>query len=323
MKEALFIKINKKDWVEIEKKLRADRPAPDLLTEYFVRLTDDLSFVKTNFPNSNTHIYLNELASKVYQLIYKNKREPSNRFVRFWKYEFPQVMYESRKELLYSFIIFGVSVLIGVFSSYMNEDFVRLILGDAYVNMTLENIENEDPMAVYKDANKMNMLLGITINNIFVSFRVFAYGLLFSVGTAFVLVRNGIMLGSFQYFFHSKGLLLTSALTIWIHGAIEISSIVVAGAAGLVIGNSFMFPGTYTRLESFRRGAKRGLKIVIGLVPLFIVAGFLESYVTRLTELPDFVKILIIATTFSGVVYYCVFCPIQLVRNGKLVPTKD
>ncbi len=322
MKEALFIKINRKEWVAIEKSLNESNGIlPDQLTQFYVRLTDDLSFVKSNFPNSNTHVYLNELASKVYQLIYKNKRESSNRFVQFWKTEFPQVMFETRKELLYSFIIFAVSVAIGVFSSAYDDTFVRLILGDSYVNMTLDNIENDDPMAVYKSAHQMDMFLGITFNNIRVSFMVFAMGLFFSVGAGFMLLRNGIMLGAFQYFFHTKGLLLTSALTIWVHGAIEISSIVIAGAAGLVIGNSFMFPGTYKRSDSFRRGAKKGLKIVIGLIPLFIVAGFLESFVTRLTELPDFVKLTIILSTFGGVVYYCIIYPYQLFKNGNYLRT--
>lgn len=318
MKEALFIKINRKEWVAIENSLKQDQAImPGKLTEYYIRLTDDLSFVKSNFPNSNTHVYLNELASKVYQLIYKNKRETSNRFVRFWKTEFPEVMYQSRKELLYSFLIFGISVAIGVFSSAMDEDFVRLILGDGYVNMTLDNIEKDDPMAVYKKAHQMDMFFGITFNNIRVSFYVFAMGLLFSVGSGFMLMQNGIMLGAFQYFFHTKGLLLTSALTIWVHGALEISSIVIAGAGGLVIGNSFMFPGTYKRSESFRHGAKKGLKIVVGLIPLFIAAGFLESFVTRLTDIPDLVKVLIIFSTFGGVVYYCVIYPYQLFKNGN------
>src|SRR3546814_13017991 len=84
------------------------------------------------------------------------------------------------------------------------------------------------------------------------------------------------MLGAFQFFFYQKGLLLTSVLSIWIHGTLEISAIIIAGSAGLVMGNSLLFPGTWSRLESFRRGARRGLKIVIGLVPVFITAALLE-----------------------------------------------
>ena len=82
------------------------------------------------------------------------------------------------------------------------------------------------------------------------------------------------MLGSFQYFFFSKGLGFQSVLVIWIHGTLEISAIVLAGAAGLILGNSFLFPKTYTRMASIQKGAKDGLKIVIGLIPIFIVAAF-------------------------------------------------
>nr|BFF41353.1 hypothetical protein BACY1_31580 [Tenacibaculum mesophilum] len=75
-----------------------------------------------------------------------------------------------------------------------------MILGDGYVNMTLENIENGDPMAVYKKANEVDMFIGITVNNIKVAMYAFVLGMLFSVGTLYIMMQNGIMLGSFLYF---------------------------------------------------------------------------------------------------------------------------
>src|SRR5690606_15344093 len=102
----------------------------------------------------------------------------------------------------------------------------------------------------------------------------------------YFLFYNGVMLGSFQYFFHQRGLLMESALTIWIHGTLEITAIVIAGGAGIVMGNSILFPGTYSRTESLMRGARRGVKIVLGMIPIFLVAAFLESFVTRLTDMP-------------------------------------
>ena len=76
-------------------------------------------------------------------------------------------------------------------------DFVRSILGDSYVNMTLENIDRNDPMAVYKQQGEFNMFLGITINNIKVALFAFAYGIFFGIGTIYILMQNAIMLGSF------------------------------------------------------------------------------------------------------------------------------
>ena len=112
-------------------------------------------------------------------------------------------------------------------------------------------------MAVYNGSPEASMFLGITINNIKVSFLCFAAGILTSFGTGLILLQNGIMLGSFQMFFYQHDLLWESALAVWLHGTLEIWAIIVAGAAGLALGNSWLFPGTYSRLESFRRGAKR------------------------------------------------------------------
>jgi uncharacterized membrane protein SpoIIM required for sporulation len=220
-------------------------------------------------------------------------------------------------------VIFSISILIGAFSSAHDESFARLILGDAYINMTEANIENDDPMAVYKDAKQIDMFFGITLNNIRVSFLAFAAGVLASFGTAFLLFQNGLMLGAFQYFFFKKGLLLTSALTIWVHGTLEISSIVIAGGAGLVVGNSILFPRSFSRMDSFRKGAKNGVKIVVGLVPLFIIAGFLESFVTRLTDIPDIGKFLIIGISAAFIIYYFIIYPIKIHRNGNRLPTEN
>jgi len=106
--------------------------------------------------------------------------------------------------------------------------------------------------------------------------------------------------------------LFESFMTIWIHGTIEISAIVIAGGAGLAMGNSLLFPGTYSRIVSLKKGAKDGLKIVIGLVPLFIFAGFLESFVTRYTKFPSFIKLGIIGLSAFFIVYYFVLYPIYL-----------
>jgi len=140
-------------------------------------------------------------------------------------------------------------------------------------------------------------------------------GIASSFGTGYILFQNGIMLGAFQYFFHTHDLLLTSALSIWIHGTLEISAIIIAGAAGIIMGNSILFPGTYSRLDSFKHGARKGLKLIIGLVPIFIVAGFLEGVVTRQTQWPSYLKLFIIILSALFIIFYFVIYPIYLKRK--------
>jgi uncharacterized membrane protein SpoIIM required for sporulation len=164
--------------------------------------------------------------------------------------------------------------------------------------------------------NGIDMFMGITFNNIRVSFIAFMFGLLISFGTAWILISNGIMLGAFQYFFHIHGLLIESVLVIWIHGTLEISAIIIAGAAGLTLGNSILFPGTYSRRHSFMIGAKEGLKMIVSLIPVFITAGFLESFVTRHTGMPVVVSLSIILGSLFFVVWYFVIYPGKLHKKS-------
>ncbi len=199
--------------------------------------------------------------------------------------------------------------MIGVVSATGDPDFVRLVLGNSYVDMTLNNIANGEPMAVYNGSSELPMFLGITLNNIMVSFNCFAMGLLTSFGTGYMLLNNGIMLGAFQTFFYQHGLLWESSLAIWLHGTLEIWAIIVAGAAGLALGNGWLFPGTYSRLESFKRGAKKGLKIVVGTIPVFVMAGFIEGFITRHTGLPDILRLGFILLSLSFILFYYIYLP--------------
>ena len=316
MREAAFVKQNKAKWLEFESILSNNNAvSPDLLSDLYIEITDHLSYAKTFYSNSNTERYLNQLASKAHQSIYKTKKEPKNRLISFFKTEFPLMFYQHHRELLIAFLTLLLFACVGAYSAASEGDFIRSFLGDGYVNMTLENIKKGDPMAVYKEQGEFNMFLGITINNIKVALFAFGYGIMFGIGSLYIMLQNGIMLGSFQYFFFEQGLLWESARTIWIHGTIEISVIIIAGCAGLVMGNGMLFTGTLPRIDAFTRGVRNGLKIVISTIPFFIIAGFLEGFVTRHTEMPDWLAIFIILDSLSLIVFYYVIYPIQLHRR--------
>jgi len=320
MRETTFVRKNIDKWEKFENLLKKKRPNPDQLANLFIDITDDLAYARTNYPRGKTTNYLNNLAVTVHQSLYRNRRESGSRIVNFWLYELPQLFRSVHKEFFYSFLVFLIACILGALSTAYDDHFPRLILGDAYVNETLSNIENGDPMAIYKGMHQGDMFFRITLNNIRVAFYAFSLGILLSFGTGYILVVNGFMLGTFQFFFFQKGLLWTSVLTIWIHGTLEISAIIIAGAAGFALGNSILFPRTYSRLVSLRKGATKGIKIIVGLVPIFIIAGFLESFVTRLTDAPIFVKALIILGSAAFIIYYFIIYPIQLDKRTTINP---
>jgi len=318
MREPLFVKQNADKWRSFEQEPASD---PDEIAERFIKITDDLAYAKTFYPQSKTTEYLNGLAAKLHQSIYKNKTERSNRFIAFWKTELPLIFKLYERQLLYSFIFFVIFCLMGVLSAKYDNHFLELVLGPRgkeYVEMTKDNIAKGDPFGVYKSHEEVSMFFGIAMNNIFVALMIFVSGIAFSFGSVYFLLRNGLMLGAFEYFFFSRGLGAESILVIWIHGTIEISSIIIAGAAGLVLGNSLLFPRTYTRLESVKRGAKDGMKMAIGLVPLFIIAAFFESFVTRHTEMPVWLSITILAASLFFITWYVIIYPNKLYKNQTL-----
>jgi len=318
LKELVFIKKNEKYWKEFESILVSKESVDaDYLAQLYVHVTDDLSYARTFYPDSPLVPYLNGVSLKAHQLIYKNKKEKRSRFLDFWKYEVPLAVAKSHKALLYSFLIFMVAVAIGLFSQKMNIDFVRAIIGDGYVNMTEQNIEDGDPLGVYRSSSEGSMFIGISTNNVRVSFLVYVFGILGTIPAAYILFQNGIMVGAFLGFFIERGLTGLALGTVFIHGALELSAIVIAGAAGIVLGNSFLFPGTYSRMDSLLEGTKRSLKIIIGLVPVFIVAAILESYVTRhYIELGGWGRGIIVFLSFAYIFWYFVYYPIKIKNYG-------
>ncbi|MCB9275143.1 MAG: stage II sporulation protein M [Lewinellaceae bacterium] len=323
MRETSFIQQNKDKWRQFEQIMESPRKDPDKLNDLFVQITDDLSYSRTFYPNRSVRVYLNGLAQRIFFSIYKNRRSRANRLFTFWSDELPQLIYEARGEFRMAFLIFLLACLIGGVSSAMDEQFANVILGDAYVDMTLENIESGDPMAVYKEKGAFGMTLGIAMNNLFVAFLTFVMGAFFTLGTMAILIRNGIMLGAFQWFFIERGLFWDSFLTIWIHGTLEISAIIIAGAAGLTLGKGLAFPGTYTRGQAFQQSARRGIQIMIGIVPIIILAGIFEGFLTRHTETPDVVRGAFILACLAFVLTYFVWYPRYKARRGFAAPTRE
>ncbi len=323
MRETGFIKQNKEKWKEFEKTLDYKDSDPDKLNNLFIQITDDLSYSRTFYPNRSVRVYLNNLAQQIFHSIYKNKKTQWNRLIYFWTDELPQLVYNAKKEFQFSLFIFLLSFVIGALSSSMDPDFPRVILGDTYVDMTIENIESGDPMAVYKQRGEFGMSLGITANNLYVAFLTFVLGVFFGIGSGAILVSNGVMVGAFQYFFIDKGLFWESFLTIWTHGTLEISAIIIAGAAGMTMGRGLVFPGTLTRLQAFQISARRGIKLMIGIVPIFILAGFIEGYLTRYTETPDIIRALFIFVCLFFIIGYFVIYPSLKAHQGFKKEIKD
>jgi uncharacterized membrane protein SpoIIM required for sporulation len=319
MRERQFIAQNKEKWKAFETLLQSKDKDPERLGELFVQITDDLSYARTFYPNRSVRVYLNKLAQQVFHELYQIKAKKKNRLQVFLLDEIPSAVFHARKELLLSLILFVVSMGIGVFSAINDPDFAKSILSEQYVAMTESNIEKDDPMAVYKGDNQFFVFTYIAQNNLSIDVRTFVSGLFFGIWTIIMLVYNGIMVGAFQYFFIERNLFVESFLTIWMHGTLELSAAVVAGGAGLILGRGIVFPGTYSRLQSLIIAAKEGLKIFLIAIVMTTFAAFIESFVTRYTEIHDFIRFLWILLCFAFVIGYFMVLPYLKNKKGLIL----
>ena len=317
MRERAFIEQNKEKWFKFEKEIE-DIKDIDQIISLYTQIKNDLSYAQSYYPKSKLTVYLNELALNAHLRVYKVKKGKSKRFFDLWKYDVPKILFKNKQFVYLSFFFFITFVCIGIISSKYDETFVRMILSDDYVDSTIENINNEDPLAVYSSGSTWGSAIAITFNNIRVGIYSYVMGVFGGLGTLWVLLQNGVMLGSFQYFFYQNNVFVESLSGIWIHGAMEIFAIVIEGAAGLILGASILFPGTYSRLASFKRGISDSIKVLISTIPFTIAAGILEGYVTRYyNEMPMFMAFTIIFITLGIISYYYLIYPYKLEQKIK------
>lgn len=316
MREITFLKRNREKWEKYEEILANARSTDaDTLAELFVELTDDLSYARTFFPKSKTTQYLNQLAADVHRNIYRTRKQNLSSIKKFWMVDLPMALARRRIELLASLSIYLFAMVVGMFSTALDDTFVRMIMGDHYVNMTLNNIEKGDPLAVYKAEEVTAMATGIGLNNTYYAIRTFYHGLYWKPYCAEMIFDTGLMVGSFHQMFIDRDLGFEMFRVVYIHGALELSAIVIAGGAGLTLLFGFLFPGTHGRLRSFGAGVLDGLRIMLGLVPVFAMAALLEGFVTRHTEMPLLLSLLIIGGSFAFIIWYFVLYPRTVARS--------
>ena len=315
MREGLFIRKNKDRWQRVE---QGAPSSADEMAREFTQLVDDLAYAKTFYPNSRVTQYINTLASRIYMGIYQNRKERSNKLVTFFKYDVPLTVGKHHMVMLFALIVFFLFFSVGFFSSMHDESFVRQVLGDSYVDMTEKNIEEGNPFNVYADSNPFSMWIRIMINNIMVSFSYFFRGILFGIPSITSLARESIRIGAFEHMFYVKGLGGQAVVTVLLHGLLELTAIILTCGAGVVMGKSYLFAGTQKRIDSLKQGAKDGVKIVVGLVPVFIVAAFIEGFITRYYKMPLFMSISILAVCAVFIIWYFILYPIHLKQRASL-----
>lgn len=317
MRETKFIDQKAEKWKRYEEGLNSGDLGPDELERAFIELNDDLAYARTFYKNRSVRVFLNNLLTPFYDRIYRGRPRSIRRVGVFFTETAPRIHFQARRFMLVSFVAVLLGFLMGYFGTRHDNEFATTVLGNQYVQMTEENIAKGDPMGVYKDAEPGEMFFRITTNNLQVAFYFFIFGALFCIGTLYMLTINGIVLGAFTYMFTSRGLTTEYLLTVYQHGTLEILTMVIEGAAGIMMGAGFLFPGTLSRIQAVQNAARKSITMFLVCVPIIILAAFIESYLTRFTEIAAGLRALIIFLSLLFILYYFIVMPWLRYRGNQ------
>lgn len=285
MKESVFISNNQKTWQELEHilnnytskaKTPEDNDKLHRLFYLYQSVCGHLSIARTRYGNTGTVEYLNGLAARAHQAIYASRPNNLSRIVNFLLKGFPALIKKEFPLFLLSTGIFMLSFLFSFLIVLYREDFALSFVPAEYADA----IRNSNGRAA--SFNYAIASVAIFTNNIQVGITAFALGITFGVGTIYVLAKNGMLLGALSGLAINAGIGYSYWSLILPHGVPELFCIFVCGAAGLAIARSMIFPGLNSRRKSFSTGGKKALMMLMGTIPLFVLAGITEGFFTPL-----------------------------------------
>jgi uncharacterized membrane protein SpoIIM required for sporulation len=265
----------------------------------------DLSAVREDPTGGQLALYLNQLLGRAHNLIYMGRRSKPRGIWIFYKDTYPSIFRAAFPDIFAAFLIFLAAALAGFFLGLANPSFERYLLGSAMMEtiahhqMWTHSIVTVKPLASS----------AILTNNLTVAFTTFALGVTAGVGTVWMLVLNGLLFGVVNVACWAEGMSLSLWSFVAPHGVLELPAIFIAGGAGLGIARGLLFPGTMPRRDSLARAGARSVRLVLGTIPMLVIAGFIEGFISP-SELPAPVKFLLAGVLFALLILY-------LARGGR------
>jgi len=263
------------------------------LTRLYPAVAVDVARARMLNIDARTQTRINRLAIAAHGMLYRRRRVRAGRaMLRFFRYDYPQLFRRLGAHVLLATAIFLIGAVVAYVSVRVDPDTARLFVPGGLDIVDSESVTAEDISERYRMMPGSIMAGAITTNNIQVAFYAFALGIALGLGTGWVVLTNALMLGGFVAHFVNHGLGYEVCSFLTPHGALEIFAILVAAGAGLRMGLSLAVPGGQTWMASLKVGAREAVLLVLGTIPMFILAGAIESYVTP-SYIPNGAKILV------------------------------
>lgn len=297
------------EWARLEALLAShtrgtSAPVVEELGWRYREASADLALARRDFPADPATRYLNDLVERAYRHLYRRQPHAGHAVWRFYRETFPRLVRETARDTLAAFI----TVLIAFCLAYL-ATFVRPSLAESFVpggSGVIETIKQGKTWFDTPPAERPFVSSFIMTNNIRVALLCFSGGILIGIPTFLVLLQNGLQIGSIAGLTQVYGIHGALWSFVAAHGFLELSVIFMSGGAGLRVARGILRPGLLPRRESIARAGRSATLIACGCVPLLIVAGTLEGFVSP-SGLPGGVKLLVGLTTGVLLSIYLLF----------------
>ena len=311
MTEASFVSKNEAHWKALEAYNRRvakggiRRLAQQDVTEFarlFRLASHHLAYVKTHYPSSHILPYLNRIVGVTHNYFYVRESRALSDVRGYFTRTFPRAVRETWRYWVFATALFVLGIFFA--AAYVSHDLNRLhdIMPTGFGHFDVNVTPDLGDGAVPWEYSLMAAV--ITTNNIMVTFNAIVGGLLAGLGTVYILIYNGLIIGGLFGFFHSSGANMVVAYALVLpHGVIELMAIFLSGGCGLMLGKGLLMPGDFTRKQSVIMQAKKVALLIPGIVAMLIVAGIIEGYFTPL-PIDPWLKIAFAGLTGVGLIAY-------------------
>jgi uncharacterized membrane protein SpoIIM required for sporulation len=279
-----FIREHKSQWTELEQLLEQLNKRTNSLqasdvsrfTELYKAVSAHLATLQTHLPADETTIYLNHLVSQAHNAMYKESNKSSTQMKEFFLHYFPSLIQARSLFVGFALLLFLLGGLLGFLSVWNDPLNLSMIMPGTMAD-SIDPSKTADPRG---DLHSPLVSTAIMTNNIRVAVLAFISGVTLGIGTVYLMISNGLIVGALAAVFMQSGKSYVFWAYILPHGIIELTAIFIAGGAGLYMGYRFFVPGPYPRKLRFLESAKESAQLLIGTIPLFIIAGIIEGYIT-------------------------------------------
>ncbi|HEY2120248.1 MAG TPA: stage II sporulation protein M [Candidatus Acidoferrum sp.] len=259
----------------------------------------DLAAVREDASGRQLSTYLNQLLGRSHNLIYLGHKPKVSGIVRFYGDTYPQIFRETLPQTLLAVAIFVFAGIIAAAVTLHDPAFAYRLLGPRM----METIEQRKMWTESIVTIKPLASSGIMTNNLTVAFTAFALGITAGIGTIWMILTNGLLIGVIGAATWKAGMALQLWSFVAPHGVLELPAIFIAGGAGLEIARGMLFPGMLPRKLSLSQAGSRAAKLLLGTIPLLVVAGLIEGFFSP-SSAPIPAKFALAALLFTALILY-------------------